>query len=111
MLELREAAWAFRQVVDEQRRPLCADDLRGRGDRAGRRLVNRVHRAHCYPKCSGVSGTNDQTTSSRPVRCVVATATGPIVTLPPRACNGRTVIPIEGRGMPGFRCDGRAAMV
>src|SRR3954451_10568645 len=34
-LELREAARAFGEIVDEQRRPLRADDLGGRCDRAG----------------------------------------------------------------------------
>ncbi len=45
VLELREAACALREVVHEQRRPLRADHVRARGDGAGGRLVDRVHRA------------------------------------------------------------------
>src|SRR5207245_2063504 len=52
VLELGKAAWPLGEVVNEQRRPLGADDLGAGGDRAGRRLVDRVHRAHRYPDCS-----------------------------------------------------------
>src|SRR5262249_27682555 len=45
-LELREAARPFGQVVDEERRPLRADDLGRSGDRAGARLVYLVHGAN-----------------------------------------------------------------
>src|SRR5437762_3279878 len=44
VLELREAAGALGKVVDEQCRPLGADDLGRGGDRTGRRLVHRKHR-------------------------------------------------------------------
>src|SRR6478736_9648296 len=45
VLELREAARAFREIVDEHGSPLRAEDLGAGCDRAGR-VVNRVHRAH-----------------------------------------------------------------
>ena len=44
-LELGEAARAFREVVEEQRGPLGADDVRAARDRA-RLVVDLLHRAH-----------------------------------------------------------------
>src|SRR6266581_3095043 len=46
MLELREAPRPLGEVVDEERGPLRADDLRTGRDRAGRRFVHRVHGPH-----------------------------------------------------------------
>src|SRR5688572_14845696 len=44
-LELREPARALGEVVDDEHRPLRADDLGGAGDRAGRGGVDGKHRA------------------------------------------------------------------
>ena len=44
VLQLGEAARPLGEVVDQQRRPLRTDDLGGGGDRAGRRLVDGIHR-------------------------------------------------------------------
>src|SRR5437764_4214523 len=53
MLELGEAAGPFGQVVDEQGRPLRADDLRAAGDGAGL-VVHVLHRAHRHgPSVTG----------------------------------------------------------
>src|SRR5438105_2699907 len=52
VLELREAARPFREVVDEEGRPLRTDDLGTRCDCTRGRLVDRVHRPHGYPNCS-----------------------------------------------------------
>src|SRR6187401_1476350 len=38
--------------MDEDRRPLRADDLGAGRDRTGGRLVDRIHRPHRYAKCS-----------------------------------------------------------
>ena len=52
LLELREAPRPFGEIVDEQGRPLRADDLGGGGYGTGRRLVDGVHRPVHGSNCS-----------------------------------------------------------
>src|SRR4029077_6890813 len=52
VLELREAARAFGEVVDKEGRPLGADDRRTGRNRARRGLVDGIHGAHRFRNCS-----------------------------------------------------------
>src|SRR4051812_28619657 len=58
VLELLEAPRAFREIVEDQRRPLRCDDLRGRSDGA-RFIVDVVHRpshrAGVYSPCGAAA--------------------------------------------------------